>query len=105
MDQSKLTVSASAQDKNGRLYAVIWYQEQSTGRSKPVWRTLGLDEGAKHSLVNRRLRETVNAFEEELNANVVEPICNDADLPIYDYLVKWLKRVRNSLQLTTYTTR
>jgi integrase len=102
MDQSKLTVSASAQAKNGRLYAVIWYQEQSTGRSKPVWSTLGLDEGAKQSLVNRRLRETVNAFEEELNANVVEPICNDADLPIYDYLVKWLKRVRNSLQLTTY---
>ena len=102
MDQSKLAVSASVQAKNGRLYAVIWYQNQSIGKTKPVWRALGLNDDAKASVVNRRLRETVNSFEEELDADLDEPVFSDADMPIYDYMVKWLKRVKSSLQLNTY---
>ena len=40
---AKTTLAASAQAKKGRLYAVI--QVKENGKTKPVWRALGLPEG------------------------------------------------------------
>ena len=42
----KSTLAASVQKKNGRLYAVI--QAKENGKTKSVWRSLGLPEGASH---------------------------------------------------------
>lgn len=101
MNTKTQSVSSSAHPKNGRLYAVIWYLDEVTGKTKPVWRSLGLDEGTKSSIVNKRLREVTNAFEEELRERLLEDD-SEASLQIYEYMVKWLDRVKNSLQLNTY---
>ena len=39
------TLAASVQAKKGRLYAVI--QVRENGKTKPVWRALGLPESAE----------------------------------------------------------
>ena len=56
------TLAASVQAKKGRLYAVI--QVRENGRTKPVWRALGLPESANKSKVNKAYREVVQAFEQ-----------------------------------------
>lgn len=61
------TLAASVQAKKGRLYAVI--QVRENGRTKPVWRALGLPESANKSRVNKKAyREVVQAFEQMLSA-------------------------------------
>ena len=45
------TLAASVQAKKGRLYAVI--QVRENGKTKPVWRALGLPENANKSKVNK----------------------------------------------------
>ncbi len=94
-------VTSSVQAKYGRLYAVIWCQDEKTGKQKPVWRALGLDENTRTAIVNKRLREVTNAFEEEINARTDQEV-TDGDLPLYDYMVEWLERVKNSIQFNTY---
>ena len=44
---AKTTLAASVQAKKGRLYAVI--QVKENGKTKPVWRALGLPEGTNKS--------------------------------------------------------
>ena len=56
------TLAASIQAKKGRLYAVI--QVRENGKTKPVWRALGLPESANKSKVNKAYREVVQAFEQ-----------------------------------------
>ena len=51
------TLPASVQPKKGRLYAVI--QTKENGKSKPVWRSLGLPEGSNKSKVNKAFSEVV----------------------------------------------
>ena len=48
---AKNTLAASVQAKKGRLYAVI--QVRENGKTKPVWRALGLPEGTNKSKVNK----------------------------------------------------
>ena len=45
----KNSFAASVQSKKGRLYAVIQVKED--GKTKPVWRALGLPEGTGKSKV------------------------------------------------------
>ena len=59
---AKNTLAASVQAKKGRLYAVI--QVRENGRTKPVWRALGLPESANKSKVNKAYREVVQVFEQ-----------------------------------------
>ena len=46
--------AASVQSKKGRLYAVM--QVKKDGTTKPVWRALGLPEGANKTKVNKAFR-------------------------------------------------
>lgn len=55
------TLAASVQPKKGRLYAVI--QVKENGKSKAVWRSLGLPEGTGKSKINKAFREVVKKFE------------------------------------------
>ena len=64
----KATLAASVQKKNGRLHAVIQVKED--GKTKSVWRALGLPEGASQTLVNKAFRKVVTAYEEEYNKRI-----------------------------------
>ncbi len=91
--------AASVQSKKGRLYAVI--QVKKDGTTKPVWRALGLPEGANKTKVNKAFREVVARYEQEFWEEQERGGRPPADIPVYDYLVSYLKRVEPELQKNT----
>ena len=68
MASAKNTFAASVQPKSGRLYAVI--QVKENGKTKSVWRTLGLPEGTSRTKVQKAFREVVAQFETEYAENL-----------------------------------
>lgn len=91
--------AASVQSKKGRLYAVM--QVKKDGNTKPVWRALGLPEGANKTKVNKAFREVVARYEQEFWEEQERGGRPPADIPVYDYLVSYLKRVEPELQKNT----
>lgn len=91
--------AASVQSKKGRLYAVM--QVKKEGTTKPVWRALGLPEGANKTKVNKAFREVVARYEQEFWEEQEREGRPPADIPVYDYLVSYLKRVEPELQKNT----
>ena len=91
--------AASVQSKKGRLYAVM--QVKKDGTTKPVWRALGLPEGANKTKVNKAFREVVAQYEQEFWEEQERGGRPPADIPVYDYLVSYLKRVEPELQKNT----
>ena len=91
--------AASVQSKKGRLYAVM--QVKKDGTTKPVWRALGLSEGANKTKVNKAFREVVAQYEQEFWEEQERGGHPPADIPVYDYLVSYLKRVEPELQKNT----
>ncbi len=91
--------AASVQSKKGRLYAVM--QVKKDGTTKPVWRALGLPEGANKTKVNKAFREVVARYEQEFWEEQERGGRPPADIPVYDYLVSYLKRVEPELQKNT----
>ena len=92
--------AASVQSKKGRLYAVM--QVKKDGTTKPVWRALGLSEGANKTKVNKAFREVVGpVMSRSSGRNRSGGGRPPADIPVYDYLVSYLKRVEPELQKNT----
>lgn len=91
--------AASVQSKKGRLYAVMQVKKDAT--TKPVWRALGLSEGANKTKVNKAFREVVAQYEQEFWEEQERGGRPPADIPVYDYLVSYLKRVEPELQKNT----
>lgn len=91
--------AASVQSKKGRLYAVM--QVKKDGTTKPVWRALGLSEGANKTKVNKAFREVVAQYEQEYWENLEREGRPPSDIPVYRYLVEFLKRVEPELQKNT----
>lgn len=91
--------AASVQSKKGRLYAVM--QVKKDGTTKPVWRALGLSEVANKTKVNKAFREVVAQYEQEFWEEQERGGRPPADIPVYDYLVSYLKRVEPELQKNT----
>ena len=91
--------AASVQSKKGRLYAVM--QVKKDGTTKPVWRALGLSERANKTKVNKAFREVVAQYEQEFWEEQERGGRPPADIPVYDYLVSYLKRVEPELQKNT----
>ena len=91
--------AASVQSKKGRLYAVMQVKKDET--TKPVWRALGLPEGANKTKVNKAFREVVAQYEQEFWEEQERGGRPPADIPVYDYLVSYLKRVEPELQKNT----
>lgn len=91
--------AASVQSKKGRLYAVM--QVKKDGTTKPVWRALGLPEGANKTKVNKAFREVVAQYEQEFWEEQERGGRPPADIPVYDYLVSYLKQVEPELQKNT----
>ncbi len=96
----KLNFPASVQTKNGRLYAVI--QAKYDGKTKPVWRSLGLLEDANKSKIQRAFRDVVNKFEEEYQKEQAAKDRPENEIPIYEYMVSYLVRAKPNLQESTY---
>ena len=101
MSQAKNHLTASTQAKNGSLYAVIQYKDEN-GKRKNKWKSLGLKEGASKAKINAAMREAVNDFEKELTDILTRSQNPDADMPVFEYMVKWLGSVQPSLQINTY---
>lgn len=93
------TLPASIQPKKGRLYAVI--QTKENGNSKPVWRSLGLPEGSNKSKVNKAFREVVKQFEEEYAERLARGNRPPSDIPIFEYMCGYLKKIQQNLQKNT----
>lgn len=96
----KATLAASVQKKNGRLHAVIQVKED--GKTKPVWRALGLPEDASQTQVSKAFRKVVTAYEEEYNKRLARGGRPDADIPIFPFLCTYLEKAKPRLQLSTY---
>ena len=93
------TLAASVQAKKGRLYAVI--QVRENGRTKPVWRALGLPESANKSKVNKAYREVVQAFEQSYAEQIAQNKKPASDIPIYDYMCAYYKKIEKNIQKST----
>lgn len=93
------TLAASVQAKKGRLYAVI--QVRENGRTKPVWRALGLPEGSNKSKVNKAYREVVQAFEQSYAEQIAQNQKPASDIPIYDYMCAYYKKIEKNIQKST----
>ena len=85
--------------KKGRLYAVI--QTKENGKSKPVWRSLGLPDGSNKSKVNKAFREVVKQFEEEYAERLARGNRPPSDIPIFEYMCGYLKKIQQNLQKNT----
>ena len=92
--------AASVQAKKGRLYAVIQVNED--GKTKPVWRALGLPEGTGKSKVQKAYREVVSKFEDEYAESLVRRGNPAAGLSVFDYLCAYLNKAKSSIQINTY---
>lgn len=73
-----------------------------TESGKNKWKSLGLKEGASKAKINAAMREAVNDFEKELTEILTRSQNPDADMPVFEYMVKWLGSVQPSLQINTY---
>ena len=93
-------LAASVQSKNGRLYAVM--QVKQNGKTKPVWRALGLPEGTPKPQVNKAFREVVRKYEEEYAAMLERAGRPASDIPVFDYLCAYLKKRSRACRRTQY---
>ena len=98
---AKISLAASIQAKNGRLYAVI--QTPVNGKTKPVWRALGLPVGASQTAIKRAYREVVDKYEREYAERLERGNRPAADIPVFDYLCAWLEKRKPTIQVNTYT--
>ena len=94
------SLNASVQSKKGHLYAVIQIKED--GKSKSVWRSLGLAEDVNHSKIKKAYREVVSVFEEEYYKKLSKCRKSGSELPIYDYMHEFLEKTKPELQINTY---
>ena len=96
---AKTTLAASVQAKKGRLYAVI--QVKENGKTKPVWRALGLSEGTNKSKVNKAYREVVKDFENDYAEQLARNEKPASDIPIFDYMCAHYRKVEKNIQKST----
>lgn len=58
-------LQGSIQEKNGKYYAVIGYNDVITRKRKMKWIGLGLDTSDRKADINKAFREAVRKFEQE----------------------------------------
>ena len=90
---SKSGLSGSLQNKNGKLYAVIGYNDVVTQKRKMKWISLGLDENDKKSVINRALRDAISDFEDEYD-KMLSGLRSPEDYPFLAFLTEWLETVK-----------
>lgn len=100
-NKSEIDFTSSVQPKKGRLYAVIQYK--ADGKKKYVWRSLGLEEGAPQTKINKAHREAQNAFAIELAKASESENDQIKEMTVYDFMMKWYSTIEHKLQLNTRT--
>lgn len=85
-------LSASVQEKNGKLYLVYQHYDRIKKGTKPKWKSMGLSVGERKSIIEKRKREMINELElveERLREGQESP----ENYPFLAFLTEWLETV------------
>ena len=100
---NKTALNGSVQSKNGKLYAVIGYNDVVTQKRKMKWVSLGLDEDEKKSVINRALRNAISDFEDEYE-QMLNGMHSPEDYPFLAFMTEWLEKIKaRQVQESTLT--
>ena len=94
-------LTGSVQEKNGKLYLVYPHYDPIKQVAKPKWKSMGLYEGEKKAVIEKRRRELLRELEAE-ETRLREGYDNPENYPLMDFLNDWLENVhRYKIQQTT----
>lgn len=95
-------LQGSIQEKNGKYYAVIGYNDVITHKRKMKWIGLGLDTSDRKADINKAFREAVRKFEQEYR-RMCEGMSSPDEYPLVAFLNDWLDKVKiRSVQKSTF---
>ena len=95
-------LQGSIQEKNGKYYAVIGYNDVITRKRKMKWIGLGLDTSDRKADINKAFREAVRKFEQEYK-RMCEGMSSPDEYPLVAFLNDWLDKVKiRSVQKSTF---
>lgn len=95
-------LQGSIQEKNGKYYAVIGYNDVITRKRKMKWIGLGLDTSDRKADINKAFREAVRKFEQEYR-RMCEGMSSPDEYPLVAFLNDWLDKVKiRTVQKSTF---
>ena len=95
-------LQGSIQEKNGKYYAVIGYNDVITRKRKMKWIGLGLDTSDRKADINKAFREAVRNFEQEYR-RMCEGMSSPDEYPLVAFLNDWLDKVKiRTVQKSTF---
>lgn len=95
-------LQGSIQEKNGKYYAVIGYNDVITRKRKMKWIGLGLDISDRKADVNKAFREAVRKFEQEYR-RMCEGMSSPDEYTLVAFLNDWLDKVKiRTVQKSTF---
>lgn len=92
-----IDVTGSLQIKNKIYQAVLSFKQNNKWKTKWVSTKIPAVKGNK-KLANSKLEEIRSKFQEEINSESID----DEKLQFIDYMKKWLKMIKSSVEETTY---
>lgn len=92
-----IDVTGSLQIKNNKYQAVLSYKQDNKWKTKWVSTKIPAIKGNK-KIANAKLEEIRKNFQEELNSSNID----NEDILFIDYMKKWLKMIKASVEETTY---
>lgn len=92
-----IDVTVSLQIKNKIYQAVLSYKQDNKWKTKWVSTKIPAIKGNK-KLANVKLEEIKKQFQEEINSDNID----NEDILFIDYMKKWLKMIKASVEETTY---
>ena len=94
-------LTGSVQEKNGKLYLVYPHYDPIKQVAKPKWKSMGLYDGEKKAVIEKRRRELLTELEAE-ETRLREGYDNPENYPLMEFLNDWLENVhRYKIQQTT----
>lgn len=95
-------LQGSIQEKNGKYYAVIGYNDVITRKRKMKWIGLGLDTSDRKADINKAFREAVRKFEQEYR-RMCDGMSSPDEYPLVAFLNDWLDKVKiRTVQKSTF---
>ena len=92
-----IDVTGSLQIKNNKYQAVLSYKQDNKWKTKWVSTKIPAVKGNK-KLANAKLEEIKKQFQEEINSDHID----NEEILFIDYMKKWLKMIKSSVEETTY---
>ena len=91
-------ITGHLQEKNGRYYMVLNLKNENN-KWKPKWIATGLLIKGNKKKANTMLQDTIRKYEDQQ----IQPQCVVNDILFSNYMLNWLKLIRNSVEDTTFT--